>query len=126
MGAVNMISCHLYNLVTSLILLLVLTGSKGTSIKDQDAGFYTTRFGRSDPSLRMQELTTRYSPDSRVLRSSEWQNRYMPRLWEMIEDENKFSGMPPLVCHFSIARSRYSCSKADPWSVSPPDDELTS
>merc|ERR1711973_81992 len=118
--AVNMVPCQVSHLICSSIFFFLLSGSRADSVKDQESGFYTTRFGRSDPSLRMHELTTRYSPETRVLRSSEWQSRSQPRLWEVVDEDIKYSGMAPLICLFSSARNAYRCSKAEPWSVNQP------
>merc|ERR1711872_598680 len=123
MGAVSMVSCHIHLILSSLFVLSVLSCCLGGPIKDQEAGFYTTRFGRSDPAIRMQELTTRYTPDSRVIRSSEWQSRYIPKLWELVDEESKYTGMSPLVCLYSTARNGYSCSKMEPWSLSRTTDD---
>lgn len=30
---------------------------------ERDAGFYTTRFGRSDPMMRLREVQTRFVPE---------------------------------------------------------------
>merc|ERR1719431_238507 len=64
-------SCH--NLLTTkhhyvttifIILTMALATGQGARIK-REAGFYTTRYGRSDPMLRFAGVHTKFVPQSR-------------------------------------------------------------
>merc|ERR1712168_739800 len=82
MGAVSMSSCHPYCLRLRLFGLLLVglktaaSAAPPPTIQGREAGFYTTRFGRSDPAMdqaRLQELKSRFSPELGPNQPDEWQ-----------------------------------------------------
>merc|ERR1711937_645052 len=81
MGAVSMTSCHLYCLRLCLFglvqvgLMSAASAAPPPTIQRREAGFYTTRFGRSDPTMtqaRLQELKSRSGPGSNLSDRDEW------------------------------------------------------
>merc|ERR1740137_299118 len=108
-----MLSCHKkpntkLNYVTSTLIILTMAWATGQGARlKRDAGFYTTRFGRSDPMMRFQEVQTRFVPEPGTGQghSQHWN----PQFSDMDNEATKSSVFPPLACIFSVRRKAYVC-----------------
>eukprot|EP00090_Calanus_glacialis_P008471 TRINITY_DN16824_c0_g1_i1.p2 TRINITY_DN16824_c0_g1~~TRINITY_DN16824_c0_g1_i1.p2 ORF type:complete len:118 (-),score=36.83 TRINITY_DN16824_c0_g1_i1:136-489(-) len=97
-----MLSCHIQpstklNYVTSTLIILImgLALAQGERIK-REAGFYTTRFGRSDPMMRLHEVQTRFVPE-------QGQHLSDVGIDQSINSENEVR------CIFSVRRRVFVC-----------------
>ena len=78
---------------------------------EKEAGFYTTRFGRLDPSMagpRLAELRTRF------MEPVEAMDRVEERVpaWEVAEEQGVEL---PLGCVWSVRSKAFLCREASPW-----------
>merc|ERR1719219_139502 len=91
----------------------------------RDAGFYTTRFGRSDPMMRMREARTRFVPEFPMEFSSNKQLAHqMNAAGEVVESGDL---TPALLCQYSLRKQFYTCHPRDqpsPWKKNDNDLEL--
>merc|ERR1711976_198449 len=69
----------------------------------REAGFYTTRYGRSDPMMRFKETQTRFFPEP------------LPPGPELKMTQTE--PMPKIACEFSIRKKSYICMPISeaPW-----------
>merc|ERR1711915_79560 len=107
--------------ITFFFFFVSLSSSASLANKrlKREAGFYTTRFGRSDPMMRFEELKTRYAPEV-----GETSKRFshtgvpMDASSQMLTLEDiKGRRHEPKRCVFSIRRGTFVClqGESDPW-----------
>jgi len=103
-----------YFFTTSLAVLslALLFPSFAAGAKKREAGFYTTRFGRSDPSMeraRAAELEARWAP------SMMGRHAQVPA-WEVqeMQEEEEEEG-EPIACVWSTRAKSYLCREPAPW-----------
>merc|ERR1711915_372589 len=100
-------SYRLSHVTITFFFLVSLSSSASLANKrlKREAGFYTTRFGRSDPMMRFEELKTRFAPEVGEASKS-----------LTLED---IKGRPhePKQCVFSVRRGTFVCrnGESDPW-----------
>merc|ERR1712154_184661 len=102
-----------------VILLFVMTVGCNHQRLKREAGFYTTRFGRSDPMMRFEELKTRFAPEvgetsKRLSHGGDLMGTSPPML--TLEDI-KGRRHEPKRCVFSVRRGTFVClnGESDPW-----------
>merc|ERR1712066_302665 len=115
------------NIFLSLCLatLLCLPSQAAQYRPKREAGFYTTRFGRSDPMMRFRETQTSFYPETVPM-------EYAPHhkvdgfkiVTPQITDGDGVGrdDLPPsLICDFSPRKKSYTChpnTQPSPWSIS--------
>merc|ERR1711879_221056 len=101
-----------------VILLFVMTVGCNHQRLKREAGFYTTRYGRSDPMMRFKETQTRYFPDPvpAVPESNKQSQRNIYIVGsDLVENDN--DSPPPVACEFSVKKRAYICKplSSSPW-----------
>merc|ERR1711874_211423 len=122
---------HVNLIITISCLLLTTTLTRAQFRPKREAGFYTTRFGRSDPMMRFREIHTSFVPvDSFPLEYSP----HKPLAHQMtVAGDVVGSGdiRPSLLCQFSPRKQSYNChpraqpSQFSPWKKNDNDLELS-
>jgi len=110
-GEAAMPPSHLFTPSLLTILTLALLLPSIVFAKKREAGFYTTRFGRSDPSME-------------VAREAELESRWMPVMgrntvpaWDLqeqqeVEEEGRREA---IACVWSARAKAYLCREPAPW-----------
>jgi len=129
MGVVSMLACQIKQFLFSALVVCLFSVCRSSHRNHDEAGFYTTRFGRSDPAMRKFEIRTSYLPPRAPVpldmpfKSAEWQNSGIPLIWESVKEEEKAldktdqDDMIPVLCMFSSSRNMLLCSRDEPWSL---------
>merc|ERR1712110_191394 len=118
---------HVNLLISCLLLLLAITPTRAQYRQKREAGFYTTRFGRSDPMMRLRESHTSFVPESFPLDFSS--DKPLSHQMKVAGDVVESGDLPPaLLCQFSPRRQFYSChphAQPSPWKKNENDLELS-
>merc|ERR1711963_551633 len=108
----------------AFVLLTLSLHSEAANIrpKREAAGFYTTRFGRSDPMMRFRETHTSYFPEAGPL---DYPNHRKPVSSPLavgtVGGTANLQSLPSLLCDFSLRKQAYTCRPTDqlsPWKKS--------
>merc|ERR1719383_1036112 len=101
--------------------ILVLTCILHISLAHKrEAGFYTTRFGRSDPMMaraNLEELRTRFLPETEDVMESQTEMEVWPGV-EVAPDWEETHGtiQDTLTCVWSVRNKNFLCREASaPW-----------
>merc|ERR1712025_830237 len=103
--------------------LLLLTFDASLNRKKREAGFYTTRYGRSDPMLspvmRMRDSQTRFFPEPVALDQESKHNKPLKyiTLFNQSPEQGEEEIQPKVFCEFSVRKKVYFCkpSSESPW-----------
>merc|ERR1711915_1042934 len=114
-------SSRLSHVTITFFFLVSLSSSASLANKrlKREAGFYTTRFGRSDPMMRFEELKTRFAPEvGEASKRLSYTGVPMDTASQILTLED-IKGRPhePRQCVFSVRRGTFVCrnGESDPW-----------
>jgi|ERR1712032_38850 len=114
-GEAAMPPSHIFSPSLLSIITLALLLPSIVFAKKREAGFYTTRFGRSDPSMEL-------------ARAAELESRWMPMMgretvpaWDMQEqqEEEQEGRGEAVACVWSARAKAYLCREPAPWNRKP-------